>query len=239
MEPQEARKNINNEPDLGLVELSEKLQELTERSECLEYDLREENADDFETMQQNITIVKEFLCEVYDTQKMFVNVLRPSLQEIWQVVAPVLARTVKHLEEAIQQSMVAMDWYKTHIDSEEYHQSPYEYLYDACYEVSEEEAVIWEQCVPQIEIIYLKEQIEIRGGKVSGLNIKQTLADAELTDTEENILEALGSDKLRGTELLKRAGYDNSSHYRQILSNLRKRKIIDRDIKGYFRHPIK
>jgi hypothetical protein len=236
---QEAHQNMNGEPDLGLVNLSQKLQELAERSGCVEFDLRDEACDDFTTMQKNITVVKEFLCEVYDVQKMFVSVLRPSLQEIWQVVAPVLSRTVKRLEEAIQQSIVAMDWYKNHTDSDEFHQGPYEYLCDACYAVSEDDASIWEQCVPYIEIIYLREQIEMRGGKVPVFNIKQPLIDAELTDTEENILEALGSDTLRGAELLKRAGYDNSSHYRQILSNLRKRGIIDRDIKGYSRRLIK
>ncbi len=231
--------NVNGEANLDLVNLSQKLQELAEKSGCLEFDLTDEACDDFETMQANITIVREFLCEVYDVQKMFVNVLRPSLQEIWQAVAPVLARTVKRLEEAIQQSVIAMDWYKAHPDSEEYHTGPYEYLCDACYAVSEDDASIWEQYVPYIEIIYLREQIEMRGGKVPVFNIKQPLIDAELTDTEENILEALGGDTLRGAELLKRAGYDNSSHYRQILSNLRKRGIIERDIKGYSRRIMK
>lgn len=57
----------------------------------------------------------------------------------------------------------------------------------------------------------------------------------ELTDTEQNILEALGNDTLRGTELFKRAGYDNSSHYRTILSNLVKREILGRNQDGYYR----
>jgi hypothetical protein len=237
--PQEAHQNMNDEPDLGLVNLSQKLQELAERPDCITFDLRDEACDDFKTMQENIDIVKAFLCEVYDVQKMFVNALRPSIEEIWRSLAPILARTVKRLEEAIQQSIVAIDWYKNNTDSDEYHPSPYEYLYEACSAVSEDDAYIWEQCVPYIEIIYLREQIEMRGGKVPVFNIKQPLIDAELTDTEEYILEALGGDTLRGAELLKRAGYDNSSHYRQILSNLRKRGIICRDIKGYSRRLIK
>lgn len=56
----------------------------------------------------------------------------------------------------------------------------------------------------------------------------------ELTDTESNILEALNCDTLTGPKLLKKAGYDNSSHYRSILSNLVKRKILGRNSKGYY-----
>ena len=56
----------------------------------------------------------------------------------------------------------------------------------------------------------------------------------ELTDTESNILEALSSDTLTGPKLFKKAGYDNSSHYRQILSNLVKRQILGRNSKGYY-----
>jgi hypothetical protein len=63
---------------------------------------------------------------------------------------------------------------------------------------------------------------------------ESSLEDPELTDTESFILEALGSDTLKGPELLKKAGYDNSSHYRSILSNLVKRKILDRNSKGYY-----
>jgi hypothetical protein len=57
---------------------------------------------------------------------------------------------------------------------------------------------------------------------------------AELTDTESNIIEALGTETLRGAALLKEAGYDNSSHYRSILSNLRKRGVLGHGEKGYF-----
>jgi hypothetical protein len=56
-----------------------------------------------------------------------------------------------------------------------------------------------------------------------------------LTDTESNILEALGDSTLHGPALLEKAGYDNSSHYRAILSGLVKRNILDRNACGYHR----
>jgi hypothetical protein len=56
----------------------------------------------------------------------------------------------------------------------------------------------------------------------------------KLTDTESCILESLGQDSLNGRELLKKTGYDNSSHYRQILSNLVKRNVLGKNVKGYF-----
>ncbi|MHC4498367.1 MAG: hypothetical protein ACYS21_04540 [Planctomycetota bacterium] len=56
----------------------------------------------------------------------------------------------------------------------------------------------------------------------------------QLTDTESNIVEALGTDTLHAPELLKIAGYDNSSHYRSILSNLVKREILGKNDKGYY-----
>ena len=60
-------------------------------------------------------------------------------------------------------------------------------------------------------------------------------SDVELTDTEQNLLEALGGKTLRGPELLGEAGYNNSSHYRTILSNLCKRGILRKHPKGYRR----
>ena len=56
-----------------------------------------------------------------------------------------------------------------------------------------------------------------------------------LTDSEQNLLEALGGKTLRGPELLREAGYDNSSHYRTILSNLVKRNILRKKQNGYCR----
>jgi hypothetical protein len=57
-----------------------------------------------------------------------------------------------------------------------------------------------------------------------------------LTDTEQNIIEALGDKTMKGQELLKNAGYDYSSHYKTILSNLVKRGILENiHNKGYKR----
>ena len=53
-------------------------------------------------------------------------------------------------------------------------------------------------------------------------------------DEEKYILEALGSDTLHGPELFNKAGYDNSSHYRGIVSNLVKRKILGKNEQGYY-----
>lgn len=72
--------------------------------------------------------------------------------------------------------------------------------------------------------------VEVRDRKPS----KQR-REVQLTDTEQNILQALGDAHMTGPVLLKKAGYDNSSHYRQILSNLRKRDILDHDGMGYVR----
>ena len=57
----------------------------------------------------------------------------------------------------------------------------------------------------------------------------------QFTDTEENILKALGDEHMTGPALLKKAGYDYSSHYRAILSQLVKRDILGNDHSGYFR----
>ena len=65
--------------------------------------------------------------------------------------------------------------------------------------------------------------------------------EEDLTDTEQNIIEALhelleqGIEDIRQKELLQKANYSNSSHYRQILSNLKKRKILNyTKKKGYY-----
>lgn len=50
--------------------------------------------------------------------------------------------------------------------------------------------------------------------------------NSDLTDTEENIIAALGNDILKGKDLLDKAGYDYSSHYKTTLSHLVKRGIL-------------
>jgi hypothetical protein len=58
----------------------------------------------------------------------------------------------------------------------------------------------------------------------------------QLTDTEDIIIEALGNKTLHGLDLLKKAGLIYNSHYRTILSNLVKRKVLDNCAQGYYRH---
>jgi hypothetical protein len=69
-----------------------------------------------------------------------------------------------------------------------------------------------------------------RGNNIS-LSIK-------LTDTESNLLEALGEEIMTGPELLKKAGYDYSSNFRSILSNLFKRGILEKTGNGYKRSKL-
>lgn len=66
-------------------------------------------------------------------------------------------------------------------------------------------------------------------------DVSQRQEQSGLTDTEQNMLEALANDTLHGPELLRRAGYDNSSHFRTILSNLVKRGILGKNQNGYYR----
>jgi hypothetical protein len=58
-----------------------------------------------------------------------------------------------------------------------------------------------------------------------------------LTDTERYTLEALGTQCLIGEEIAKKAGYDHSSGYRAMLSNLWKRLILEKNGQGYFISP--
>lgn len=59
---------------------------------------------------------------------------------------------------------------------------------------------------------------------VSLLQLTETLDS--LTDKEERILRALGTQTMTGVELIKRAGYDQDGYTRGVLSSLRKRKIL-------------
>jgi hypothetical protein len=84
-----------------------------------------------------------------------------------------------------------------------------------------------------LENNWLREQVGSNEATVSDRS-GDYLPEPELTDTEGIILEALGTCVLKGAELLKLGGYDYSSHYRQILSNLTKRQILGRSIRGYY-----
>jgi hypothetical protein len=54
------------------------------------------------------------------------------------------------------------------------------------------------------------------------------------SDTEQNILEALGSHSFTGSELARRAGYPFNSNFKHTLSSLRKRGVLGNASPGYF-----
>lgn len=58
-------------------------------------------------------------------------------------------------------------------------------------------------------------------------------ADTKLTETERNILEALGEGKLKGEQLAKKAGYPCNSNFKNTLSSLVKRGLLMNDRPGY------
>lgn len=91
---------------------------------------------------------------------------------------------------------------------------------------------------------------KMAGGKVVEqlADIKQTSDKAgkitQLTDTEDNILEALGENILTGEKLSIKAGYPYNSNFKSTLASLRKRGILGNNAPGYFvqpkyRHPLK
>ncbi len=57
--------------------------------------------------------------------------------------------------------------------------------------------------------------------------------DTNLTETECNILEALGEDKLKGDKLAIKAGYPNNINFKNTLSSLVKRGLLVNDRPGY------
>ena len=69
----------------------------------------------------------------------------------------------------------------------------------------------------------IKRRFKVLGMEVTSNN----LGDA--------ILKALGNAHMTGPKLLEKAGYDYSSHYRGILSNLVKRGLLGNDHTGYYR----
>ena len=92
---------------------------------------------------------------------------------------------------------------------------------------------VMEQMHKEIEGLRIDKEslLQIAAGKTLLPVVSEPLG---LTDTESNIIQALGNKTLKGSELLEKAGYNNSSHYRQILSNLVKRKIFGRNANGYY-----
>jgi hypothetical protein len=69
---------------------------------------------------------------------------------------------------------------------------------------------------------------------VTADSVTPVSACARLTDTERNILEALGADRLTGEQLAKRAGYPFNSNFKGTLSSLRKRGVLGNAAPGYF-----
>jgi hypothetical protein len=56
---------------------------------------------------------------------------------------------------------------------------------------------------------------------------------AELNDTEQNIVDAVGSDCLTGEQIAKRTGYPYNSNFKATLSSLHKRGILENMKPGY------
>jgi hypothetical protein len=113
---------------------------------------------------------------------------------------------------------------------ETYTQHPVELLWQAWGKAIEDDCEHLDFALLALENVILRRQMashEMFGARGS-------MPEYELTDTEQNILTALGGDTLKGPDLLRRAGYDNSSHYRKILSNLTKRRILGRSAEGYY-----
>jgi len=73
--------------------------------------------------------------------------------------------------------------------------------------------------------------------KIAGQESESIVTQQELTDTEQNIIEALGTKTLIGEELAKKAGYPYNSNFRSTLSSLRKRGILGNKSPGYFVEP--
>ncbi len=62
---------------------------------------------------------------------------------------------------------------------------------------------------------------------------EQVRNQAQLTDTEENILEVIGYGKMSGAQIAKGAGYPLNSNLKATLSSLRKRGILENKAPGY------
>ncbi len=111
---------------------------------------------------------------------------------------------------------------------------PMESLRKAWYEVYDDECEHLDMSLMILENDSLRMQLESLGQSPLERPFEYP-AEPELTDTESNIVEALGRNTLTGVVLLKKAEYDPaSSHYRQILSHLVKRRILYRSHQGYY-----
>jgi hypothetical protein len=60
-------------------------------------------------------------------------------------------------------------------------------------------------------------------------------SEARLTDREQDIIEALGHDKLTGEEVAAATGYEYDGHLKGTLASLVKRGVLTNDHPGYRR----
>ena len=71
-------------------------------------------------------------------------------------------------------------------------------------------------------------------GTCRAKNAAVPATDEHLSDTEANIVEALGTQRLTGEALAKQAGYPFNSNFKSTLSSLRKRGVLGNASPGYF-----
>ena len=147
--------------------------------------------------------------------------------EVFAILATVSTRLETALKGAVELQQKRHSMTEEELDSQ-YIEHPIEVLWDAWQHAVDDDCENLEVELLALEVSYLKDV-------VSGKDISPPpwLSHTDLTDTEENILTALGKETLKGQDLLKRAGYDYSSHYRQILSNLCKLGVLRRSVQGY------
>ena len=72
------------------------------------------------------------------------------------------------------------------------------------------------------------------GGGVREHGQQRQMAVPKLSDTEANVIEALGQDTMTGEVLAEKAGYPFNSNFKSTLSSLRKRGILGNASPGYF-----
>ncbi len=173
----------------------------------------------------------EMIRQLLEVRKTLCDTRDPLILE--SDVLPILVAACGALESGLKKAVelrVQIDAMTPEELDEIYIEYPVELLWESWGEAVEDDCEHLDLALLVLENSLLKRQIaspetfEAWGG----------MPEHELTDTEQNILTALGGDTLSGPDLLKRAGYDYSSHYRQILSNLRKRRILGRSAQGYY-----
>lgn len=80
-----------------------------------------------------------------------------------------------------------------------------------------------------------KAQLDRIEAMLRQLFIAPAMLPERVSQAEQNILEAIGGDKLTGEELSKEAGYPLNSNFKNILSSMVKRGLLVNDRPGYRR----